>query len=86
MTAVQLARRAGAEGVVASHRQALIFFIEKYYADWLLNIFLVNISIRSNADRLNRLLAGRIGRAELERSCCEYLEVKYLSEKRWGCW
>ena len=28
MTAVQLARRAGAEGVVASHRQALIFFRE----------------------------------------------------------
>jgi len=42
VTAVQLARRAGAEGVVASHR----------------------------------LLAGRIGRADLEKSCCEYLEGK----------
>jgi len=42
VTAVQLARRAGAEGVVANHR----------------------------------LLAGRIGRAELERSCCDYLQGK----------
>ena len=33
-----------------------------------------------NANWLDRLLAGRIGRAELETSCCEYLEVK----KTWG--
>ena len=25
---------------------------------------------------VDRLLAGRIGRAELERSCCDYLEVR----------